>query len=194
LTLFKNSWSDFWGQFFSHQSGRNLVLSEVETFPEDVNTLWDKLSPKFYAIVKRDCAHLNWKYVSQPHVNYHRIIARKDGEVCGYLVMRKGTPPERNIGIISDIFVDPGDSQTIEALFSYAITFFREQKVPEIIAATTVPEYQRYLLRKGFVKTGEEHPVIHARVKSPAVEVALQPGKWFLGRSDHDWDQFPFAR
>ena len=46
----------------------------------------------------------------------------------------------------------------------------------------------------GLVKTGlTEYPVIHARVNSPEIEIALQSGRWFLGRSDHDWDQYPYV-
>lgn len=193
-SLVKNRWHDFWDQQFIHNLDQSLVLTEVETFPEDVDLLWEKLSAKFYAIVKRDCLHLNWKYVEQPHMDYLRIIARRESEVCGYLVLRKGKPPERNFGLISDIFVDPSDDRTISTLLSFAVIHFRKEKVTEIIAATTIPEYQRCLGRIGFVRTGEEYPMIHARVNSPAIEMALEPGRWFLGNSDQDWDQYPLAR
>jgi hypothetical protein len=110
------------------------------------------------------------------------------------MVLRSGKPPEKNFGMISDILVDPSDDRAISALLSHAVNHFRKEKRTAIIAATTVPEYQRGLRKLGFGQTGEAHPVIHARVNSPAVDIALEPGRWFLGNSDHDWDQYPLAR
>jgi len=192
VVFVRNSWHDLWNQQIVQKPDQSLGLTEVDTFPEDVDQLWERLSSKFYAIVKRDRIHLNWKYVDQPHMDYRRVVARRKGEICGYLVMRKGKPPERNKGVISDFFVDPSDERAISTLLSFAVSYFRQQKVTEIITATTIPEYQSCLGRLGFVKTGESYPVIHARVKSPAVKMALEPGMWFLGRSDHDWDQYPY--
>jgi hypothetical protein len=169
-------------------------LSEVDTFPQEIDLFWQRIAPKFYAMVRRDSQHLNWKYVEQPHMDYLRILARRKGEVCGYLVLRSGKPPEKNFGMISDILVDPSDDRAISALLSHAVNHFRKEKRTAIIAATTVPEYQRGLRKLGFGQTGEAHPVIHARVNTPAVDIALEPGRWFLGNSDHDWDQYPLAR
>ena len=92
--------------------------------------------------------------------------------------------------MLSDIFVDPDDSQAICLLLNCAMDHFRKEKVTEIIAATTIQQYQYYFKKFGFLKTGEEYPVIHSCVDGLKVE----PGKWFLGNSDHDWDQYPMTR
>lgn len=186
----RNFLSDIMNHYLFQKNLESLALTAVEIFPEDIDQLWEKLNPKFYAIIKRDRIHLNWKYVDQPNMNYLRVIARKKGEICGYIIFRNGKYPERKFGMISDIFVDPEDSQTIFLLLYYAMSHFRKEKVTEIIAATTVLQYQYILKKFGFVETGEELPVIHSTVEGLKVE----PDKWFLGNSDHDWDQYPVTR
>ena len=194
LTWMKNKRREFGDHKLLQNLDPGLVLTEVDIFPEEIDLLWERLSAKFYAIVRRDRTHLNWKYVEQPHMDYHRFIARRGGDACGYLILRIAKPPERNIGVISDIFVDPADGPAISTLLSFAVMYFREHRVAEIVAATTIPEYQRCLDELEFAKMDEEHPVLHARVSSTAIETALEPGRWFLGKSDHDWDQYPLAR
>ena len=188
--IIKNYLSDILNQNSLQKKVQGLVLTEVEEFPEDIDELWEELNPKFYAIIKRDRVHLNWKYVDQPNMDYLKIIARREGKICGYLILRNGRCPERKFGMLSDIFVDPDDSQTICLLLNYAMDHFRKEKVTEIIAATTIKQYQYFLKKFGFLKTGEEYPVIHSMVDGLNVE----PGKWFLGNSDHDWDQYPMTR
>ena len=188
--IFRNFLTDMSPNNLLHKKANDLVIAEVEMFPEDVDELWEKISPRFYAIIKRDKNHLNWKYVDQPNIDYLKVIARRQGKICGYIILRKGRYPERNFGMVSDIFVDPEDSQTICLMLGYALDHFRKEKVTEIIAASTIQQYQSFLERHGFLKTGEEYPVIHSKVDGLKVE----PGGWFLGNSDHDWDQYPMTR
>jgi len=188
--IIRNFLSDILNRHLFQKTVQSLVLTEVELFPDDIDQLWEKLNPKFYAIIKRDKIHLNWKYVDQPNMDYLKVIARKEGKICGYMILRNGRYPERKFGMLSDIFVDPEDNQTIRYFLNYAMDHFRKEKVTEIIAATTIQQYQQFLKKFGFIKTGEEFPVIHSIVDGLKVE----PDKWFLGNSDHDWDQYPITR
>ena len=178
----------------NNYSDPSIELHQVDHFPEEINLLWDRLSPLFHAIIQRDYLHLNWKYVQQPHTNYVRFIARKNQEICGYLVLRKGEPPERRIGIIADLFADPQDAGLIKTLFTTAIFYFWKEKVDEIITATTIPEYQQILSELRFYVTETEIPVMHANIQNESMQTLDGQGRWFFGKSDHDWDQYPLAR
>ncbi|RPI30379.1 MAG: hypothetical protein EHM70_14035 [Chloroflexota bacterium] len=171
-----------------------VAVTPVAAFGPEIDTLWDKVSPHFYAIIQRDQAYLNWKYGSQPHVMYIKCIARKNQEVSGYIILRVGKPPERKVGIIADIFVEPKDRATLRALLAFALRYFKTERVKDVVAATTVKEYQACLLELGFKLSGEAVPMFHSKLEGMDVAAITQPGAWFFSKGDHDWDQFPLSR
>ena len=111
--------------------------------------------------------------------------------MCGYIVLRIARKPDGNTGIIADLFAPPEDSSVLRTLLAFAVRYLNEQQVERIEAASSVDAYKTALLALGFKKKGEKVPMFHSKIKSPAVESALAPNAWFLGRSDHDWDQLP---
>ena len=52
--IIKNYLSDVSNHNILQKRVQSLVLAEVEKFPEDIDELWEKLNPRFYAIIKRD--------------------------------------------------------------------------------------------------------------------------------------------
>ncbi len=171
-----------------------LVFQAVDRFGEEADQLWALLGPHFEAIVVRDQAYLNWKYVAQPHVTYQRYVARRHGELCGYVIFRTGQPPEPEVGILTDFLADPEDPETIRALAVFAIQQLRRAGVRYLITGTSVRAYQNVLVELGFRKQHELVPMAHCELAPPACQVIDQTGAWFLGRGDHDWDQYPNAR
>jgi GNAT superfamily N-acetyltransferase len=176
------------------EDSSGIEFKPVERFGEEADQLWAKLSHCFYAVVKRDAQYLNWKYVDQPHTDYARITAWKDGEICGYVIVRRTRPPERDMGIIADVFVDPQDEPGLRSLWLYAVRYFEALQVKDILAATSVQAYQDCLHDLGFNQVKGGYPMFHCKDGSPECVQAREPGAWFLSRGDHDWDQFPLAR
>jgi hypothetical protein len=174
-------------------SSRKFVITPVQSFGKELDTLWNLVSPNFDGIIKRDHVYLNWKYVQQPHIQYRRYLARRNGSLCGYVIVREGSPPEPRIGIIADLFVAPDDHATIFALIDHAITEFQAAGITVAVAATSVGAYQQAFERLGFSKTGGEIPLIGSNRMKDIVPLA-QTSRWCLGRGDHDWDQYPLAK
>ncbi len=171
-----------------------LVLHPVEKFGEEVNQLWTKISPHFTALVKRDDVYLNWKYFQQPHMEYIPFLAKRGDEVCGYLILRLGKPPERFVGVIADIFTAPEDETMNASLLKFALRYFKKARVKDVMAASSVRAYQRCYEAFGFKRVKEAFPMLHCKGESPECAPALEPGSWFLSKGDHDWDQYPLAR
>ncbi len=171
-----------------------LEIEQVESFGEEADRLWEKLSPCFYALVKRDQAFLNWKYTRQPFVKYALFTARRQGDICGILILRTGKPPERFLGIIADLFVAPEDEAAIRELLIFALRYFKAQKVKDVVAASSVAAYQKWFETLGFKPYKEAFPMFQCKYTPAECAAAQEPGHWLLGKSDHDWDQFPLAR
>ncbi len=177
--------------------GRNLSVDEsieiirVERFPEEIDALWEEISPNFHASIKRDQRYLNWKYVEKPHREYFNFIAIRNDRLCGYIILREGKEPEPNMGLIVDIFVSPSDEKALSTLMVFAQEYLKRRRVGFIKTATTVEAYQKRLLRLGYKKIGDVIPMFHANVQSKEIESAIKSKKWLLGKGDHDWDQYP---
>jgi hypothetical protein len=164
----------------------HVDVSLVDRFGCEADELWASVSPHFHAAVHRSSAYLNWKYVQQPHMHYQILVALRNGRMCGYVVLRRTRRPESNTGIIADLLAPPGDDAAIYTLLSFAVQHLRSERVERIEAASSVDAYRSALLALGFKKTTEVTPVYQSRAVSGPV-----PGGWLLGRSDHDWDQYP---
>ncbi len=163
------------------------LIKPMEAFSGEFDALWERLSPKFTALIRRDAAYLTWKFRQQPHMAHEIFAARQADALCGYLILRRARPPERNAGIICDLFADPEDDATIGTLLHHAVLHLREAGVTYITAASSVPAYQIALRALGFKHTKSATPLIRAGV------VDVPQEGWLLGKGDHDWDQYPLA-
>ncbi len=105
-----------------------------------------------------------------------------------------GAPPEPNLGILADLFASPNDEQAITALLTHAVRFFKQAKVKDVLAASSVPAYQVVFEKLGFHQIGEAVPMFHCHIPGFQYADVLGPGRWLLGKADHDWDQYPLAR
>ena len=59
---------------------RSLSVSQVSSFPEDIEKLWERVSAHYDVILVRDKKYLEWRYVLAPN-RYLTLIARsKEGK------------------------------------------------------------------------------------------------------------------
>jgi GNAT superfamily N-acetyltransferase len=172
----------------------DLVIQPIQTFGEETDRLWEKLSNRFFALIRRDRAYLDWKYLRQPYVEYAPFVARRAGEICGMLILRTGKPPERYLGVIADLFVAPEDEAAIRDLITFAVRYFKQARAKDILVASSVRPYQVWLEALGFKPGKEVFPMFHCKVECPECLAAQEPGSWLLSKGDHDWDQYPLAR
>ncbi len=159
---------------------------KVSRFGPESDALWASISGRYRALVRRDADFLNWKFAEQPHMKHESFMAWRGNKPCGHLILRRARPPERNTGVLVDLFCDPDDQETIHILVAQAVTHFRQQRVETIAAASSVPSIQRAFLSAGFKPTKQVTPRVRANLSLPE-------NGWLLGKGDHDWDQYPLA-
>jgi hypothetical protein len=168
----------------------SVAISAVGRFGAEMDAFWAELAPSFPAAVRRHAAYLNWKYVDQPHMDYHRFVARRQDKVVGCVILRQGRPPEPNVGVLAELLADPGDEPLVHALLAHAVAHLRRLGVKSILAASSLPSYLAAYRRFGFVDTQEIVAVWH-RSGPAAAWPPVESEGWFLGMGDHDWDQYP---
>jgi GNAT superfamily N-acetyltransferase len=171
----------------------DIEIKQIEKFDYTANQLWDSVSPQYFAIVERKSEFLNWKYIEQPHMNYKVFTATKGRNLCGYIIFRTTRKPESNTGVIADLFAPVDDEATVHSLLAFAVRYFKDQKVKYIEVASSCGAFKRAFLTLGFRKYKDQTPLFFSNNKTLTKESAHRPGGWFFGRSDHDWDQFPYG-
>lgn len=169
-----------------------ITIDKVIRFDQSFDRLWEQVATHIRAGVQRTSQFLTWKYHQQPHMNYQVFGAYKENELCGYIILRCSRPPESNMGIIADLLAPPDDDSVLCALIAHAVKVFKTEKVTYIHAASSIPAYQAAFEALGFKKEKEMLPLFLSKQDLASIRQALEPGSWFLGRSDHDWDQFPY--
>ena len=171
----------------------SVKISEVDYFKDNIDEFWDNIKGQFDFIVTRDKKYLNWRYVSQPHMNYRKFIAKRNSKICGYIVLRKAKPPESNVGIISDMISIPQDRQTLRQLIQFALKFFSND-VEAIKCPTSVHEIKLILKELSFSKE-QENPFIFFSTDSYLMDKIKNKNlSYYFGMGDHDWDQYPLEK
>ena len=76
----------------AHRAAAGIELAEIASFGDEYDALWRSIEPDHGVAVVKDAAYLNWRYVQCPAASYHRVAARRGGELAGYIVWRDRGP------------------------------------------------------------------------------------------------------
>ena len=164
-----------------------LTISQVSSFDERIDELWNRVSSSHQIMVVRKKEYLNWRY-APPDVDYSIYLAEKAGEIHGYLVLRCTQQGEVKTGRIFDIL---GRSEAvIRCLVSQAVAHCQRGKANlvycNLLANRT---YHRALRNNGFMSApfikGASFRVISS---SPSISEAFlkDPKNWFIQLGDSD--------
>lgn len=169
---------------------KNLTdIQETDFFDERIDEFWNSTKDQYEIIVPRNKEFLNWRYSPDHQLIYRKFMAIRDGQLKGYIVLRRAQPEELNVGKIVDLYSRRDDRQTIEDLLRHAIGFFGNDV--EVIECAAVPrEYQEALSKYGFYKVEKAVPMYRCEDSSLASKMEAGKSNCFFTKGDHDWDQF----
>jgi hypothetical protein len=68
--------------------GVGVEVLEVGAFPEEVDGLFGRLEGRYEAVCERTREWLAWRYERHPEYRYRIAVARRGGELVGYVVVR----------------------------------------------------------------------------------------------------------
>lgn len=156
--------------------GGALVLEEPARFPDEVLRAFESASEGREAVIVRDAALLNWRYVDRPGASYARVLARRGGEPVGYAV-RCGDR-------LLDWGARPDDEETVRALATWAQAGARAEGAAELVAVfpDSAPEWLRFQ-RLGFRVRGTREFLCFRSFQRPAIMSWLYRN-WSYTRGD----------
>ena len=175
-----------------YKKNRKISITEIKRFDEAFDGLWEKASRHFSLIIKRDKDALNWRFVDQPYWKYKIFKAEdtSDGRVKGYLVLREGKTRGLKTGIISDLFAEPDDADTIDSLVNFSVTYFEKNGDIDLVRCNILhKKFSAALKRAGFINVPSASHFMFINVREGLdAEFASDRDNWFISYADSDLD------
>lgn len=163
---------------------REIFVRQEPTFPDDIDTLWQRASRNYDVILVRTKEYLQWRYVTNPDT-YSILIARdKHGVILGYLITKFGFIDGEPVGYLCD-FLAEDDPDVFKKLLAVAMEEFDRRKTSAVFTWTIRGSfYDRILLRLGFLPRGRI-PIICYKSET-GKEVLNRACKWHFTIGDSD--------
>ena len=136
-----------------HEKADTVKVTQIEKFTKTADNLWDKLSPSYDFIIKRNTDYLNWRYLDPRSGEYRVTQATEGDDVLGYIVTRINRyRSDYPVGYIVDLVALPGRNDAVDALVKDAQRHFDDEEV-NIVNYLTVKghPYEAALKRNGFL-------------------------------------------
>lgn len=160
-----------------------MEIEEVGLFDDPFDSFWQKVLSLYPIMGIRNRNYLTWRYRQHPTRNYTIYRAIKNGEMRGYIVLRKVELLNFNSAVIVDLLAL--DEITLTALVEKGIQHSRQEGAD--LLGFMVPKghpYDKILRRRGFLpspKTFQFMVYPHSNR-----EIFLSPEKWYVNWGDTD--------
>jgi GNAT superfamily N-acetyltransferase len=160
-----------------------VEIEKVGQLDDTFDTFWQKALSLHSIIGIRNRNYLTWRYLRHPTRNYTIYRAKKNGEMIGYIVLRKVELLQFNSTVIVDLLAL--DEVTLYALVQRGIQHSQRERAD--LLGVIVPQvhfYYRLLRKMGFLRSFK---IFQFLVYSHWKEgVVFTPKKWYVTWGDTD--------
>lgn len=165
------------------KKSEEVAIEKVTQLDEQFDRFWRKVLSLYSIMGVRDRVFLSWRYLRNPTRTYVFYRAMKEGEMKGYIVLRKVDLLEFNSAVIVDLLAL--DEDVLKALVEKGIE--HSQKEGSDILGCIVPKYHPYyraLKQNGFLATPKKfHLMVYSHSDNKGV---LSHGDWYVNWGDTD--------
>jgi GNAT superfamily N-acetyltransferase len=173
----------------------NVKITDVDRFDEGFDNFWSRVADKYEVAVTRDRTFLNWRFRGASFRPYPTIVARADGEIVGYAVLRCTEVEGIRSGMIADFMVEPGERGDAAGLALVKEATRRLKAMGMYLAGSLMlPHTQEYriLRQAGYVEAPnrvapQKFRIMATQFLEGAYKGGTPPGdRWFVTMADHD--------
>lgn len=166
---------------------QSLTVESTDAPGPEFDDLWHDIAGRYDATVVRDRDWLAYRYSAESGLQYHLLLARRQGRPVGYLVWRDPAA-ESGTAAIADIFTAPDDREARRALICATLDELRARGVAAV-SAYAAPEIDlaRGLRRAGFIPRRGRYQVVVIPLAGRSVAAPLSnPQRWLIAAGDFD--------
>ncbi|HMT06476.1 MAG TPA: GNAT family N-acetyltransferase [Pyrinomonadaceae bacterium] len=163
-------------------------ITQVDGFDGSFDELWVEARTHWPYSISRTAKMLEWQYVRQPGKKFDILTLRKNGKLCGYVVMFFRSPNNHGViekAAITDICYAPEDADnTIDELLAAAISLAISRIAGRLITDVIDARLESRLKKAGFWQVRSDLQLLaHA---PPEYSRLFDAANWFLTRGDSD--------
>jgi hypothetical protein len=172
-------------------SERSVAIERVAAVPErEVDELFAAMSAAKGCLIQRCAAYLDWRYLRCPGDPYEVWTARRDGTLCGVVVLRPVHELVPGACTIAEWLAAPGDRGAAEALVAAAHRVGRARGRRALLAVFPARSGEHAVLRElGFEVVPSarymERPLIIG-LSHPDMTVPWLAANWWYTLGDSD--------
>lgn len=167
---------------------KGLTITQISSFDDRVNKLWNTVSSQFQIIIVRNKDFLNWRYSKVPNTNYSIFVAEKEKAVVGYLVLCYSQRDYTKVAVIYDLIAE--SAEVIQCLLFTVIEKCRKDDIDYIYSLGTYNKiYLNAFRRQGFFLQRFDKGIrCVAMPIDPSIskEFLSDPQNWFIQIGDSD--------
>lgn len=172
----------------------SMAFKPLADFDGEWDAVWQRdIRPAYDFGVDRSAAYMNWKFVRQPHVVFHREAVIEQGRISGMLVYRLGRPPELPMGMVVESLLSPGASPgCFTEMVSKISRKLCEMGAIGVYWGISDPAQLPALERQGYHLVRINVPILQLKdeFQTRWRKTAGRPqAKWLLSLGDQDQDQ-----
>jgi len=171
----------FWPK--KKKDDRKIEIEEVTQLDHQFDPFWEKASSLFPIMGARDRTFLDWRYFQHPTRRYTLYRAMKDGEMRGYIVLRKVDLLNFNCTVIVDLLA--WDEAILSALMERGVELSGRQGT-DLLGMILPREhlYYKILRQRGFLPSFKTFSfMVYPHADKPFL---LSPENWYVNWGDTD--------
>jgi len=165
-----------------------LVLDDITHFDIKDKDRVNEITGSYESISLKDIEYLNWRYFKRPDTPYTVYVAREQGTMQGYVVVRCKKDTGKLNGRIVDLMVANGDEKTIRFLMRASEAYFRESGVRQVRAYAIKGSFiEGELMKFGFSGCFVSDPVFPLMGEYTDEKLFIH-NAWCVSFADSDFD------
>jgi hypothetical protein len=129
---------------------REITVEVVTQIDERFNDFWYQVRNKYPIMVVRDQSFLAWRFSEISGRHYHILMARRQGQMLGYIVLRCSIVRGVKTGLVMDFLVAPGKLGKMAGacLVAEAETYFQTEQMSATLSLMNSLATEYIILRK----------------------------------------------
>lgn len=165
-------------------------VTQVKQFEDDITLLWEKARQDYQVIALRTKDFLNWRFVTNPTVNYANFIFLDNkSEILGYIILKVyRTPIEVKGHIVDMLAVD--DEEVITSLLNCSYKYFTKQGISKLVCwCQDGCPFSKVLRREGFIKSEMGGTYFGVKIfdqQDESLRIIEHLPAWYLTMGDSD--------
>ena len=128
------------------------VFEDIDGIASEIDQFWDRNKGRFGITINRTSKYLKWRIFKNPNVKYEFLLARKFGELVGYVITKRSTNNVNMLEIV-DIVCEKNNERIFNTILKATAISLTETKVYAVSFTTLDSKnfLNRCLAKNGFL-------------------------------------------